>query len=155
MATDEELVAARWRRSLQAVKVDLAQHLSVCELNYHVFLSLLPDIMAGREDWSYALGLRGEFTVHIRLLENSPYTSLIELHQQGRLALGRIQVRLYHDAELAEVVAWERHRHWQSRYEYPNPRMYQPDEKLALNRFIGEWLAFCRKTGYVLAANCE
>jgi uncharacterized protein YqiB (DUF1249 family) len=40
-------------------------------------------------------------------------------------------------------------------YSYPNPNMYQPDEKLALNRFLGELLFHCRKLGIARNVICE
>ena len=47
---------------------------------------------------------------------------------------------------MAEVIAWDNHRHWLPVYTYPNAKMYQADEKLALNRFLGDWLTYFRKT---------
>ncbi len=42
---------------------------------------------------------------------------------------------------MAEVTDFQRERHFSGRYRYPNVRMHQPDEKLQINRFLGEWLA--------------
>jgi len=52
-------------------------------------------------------------------------------------------------------IAFDGHRNWQSQYAYPNPKMYQPDEKQALNRFLADWLVFCRKHGLAHRDNCE
>jgi uncharacterized protein YqiB (DUF1249 family) len=136
--------------------VDLVEHLSVCEFNYHALLRMLPDICDGRGVWHFALGIQSDIQVTVNVLESSPYTSLIELTQSHEvLPLPRMRLRLYHDAEVAEVVAWDSHRHWQPQYEYPNQKMYQVDEKQALNRFMREWLSFCRKTGISLSLKCD
>lgn len=71
------------------------------------------------------------------------------------LAAPQLRVRLYHDVEMAEVIAWDNHRHWLPVYTYPNRRMYLPDEKLAINRFLGEWLSHCLKLGIACDGVCE
>jgi uncharacterized protein len=58
-------------------------------------------------------------------------------------------VRLYHDANLAEVVKCQRYRQFAPRYEYPNIDMHQIDEKAQMNRFLGELLAHCLAHGRV------
>lgn len=60
------------------------------------------------------------------------------------------EVRLYHDATVAEVIAWEGHRRFHARNEYPNPKMHQADEKAQLNRFLGELLELCLAQGRIL-----
>ena len=61
-----------------------------------------------------------------------------------------LDVRAYHDATLAEVVAWQGQRRFQPRHEYPNPHMYQRDEKAQLNQFLGELLGFCLEKGRIM-----
>lgn len=58
-------------------------------------------------------------------------------------------VRLYHDACMAEVVKCQRYRHIAPRYEYPNINMHQVDEKAQINHFLGELLSHCLKYGRV------
>ena len=58
-----------------------------------------------------------------------------------------LTVRMYHDAKVAEVLAWEGHRRLRPRYEYPNRSMYQSDEKLQINQFLGECLSLCLNKG--------
>jgi len=60
------------------------------------------------------------------------------------------EVRLYHDATVAEVTVWEGRRRFRARHDYPNPRMYHSDEKAQLNRFLGELLELCLTQGRVL-----
>jgi len=56
-------------------------------------------------------------------------------------------VRLYHDASVAEVVKCQRYQSFSPRYEYPNVDMHQVDEKAQMNRFLGELLSHCLSHG--------
>lgn len=58
-------------------------------------------------------------------------------------------VRVYHDVDLAEIVSCQHHRQFSSRYEYPNEKMHQVDEKAQVNRFLSELLAHCLMHGRV------
>jgi uncharacterized protein len=143
--------APQWALGHRHNPVNLKDHHAQCELNFHRFLNLLPGCRDGQIVWSYVLGANRQHKISIRMLESAPYTSTLEVSQQhtGGLVFshGTWRIRLYHDVEMAEVVGWDRHQHWQPQYQYPNPKMYQPDEKLVLNRFLGEWLEHCRKQG--------
>ena len=56
-------------------------------------------------------------------------------------------IRLYHDAQSAEVVEVRNENRFKEVYEYPNPRMRAKDEKAQVNRFLGEYLAMCLRYG--------
>ena len=143
--------------------VNLCQHHAQCEMNYHLSVALTPGLHAGQAQWVFELDTDGLKTapaeVHIRLFEAAPYTSTLDVLQvcEGipHMHTPRVRVRLYHDVEMAEVVAWDNHRHWLPVYTYPNRRMYLPDEKLAINRFLGEWLSHCLKLGIACGEVCE
>jgi len=132
---------------------DLKGHHSQCELNFYLCLSLVPGCREGMTQWAFTIGDEQGLHVSIKLLDSAPYTSTIEIQQQtvvdGFLSSPKVLVRLYHDVQMAEVVAWDQHRHWRPVYSYPNKRMYHNDEKLALNRFLGDWLVHCRKQGII------
>ena len=89
--------------------------------------------------------------VQIRILEAFKYTTTLEITQRPQLKKWMTNpsmlVRAYHDANTAEVVSYQGHRHLQSRYAQPNPKMYYPDEKMQVNSFLGEWLTHCLKVG--------
>lgn len=113
-------------------------------------------------------GLRTEFciadidgsskkvTMEIRILEAFRYTSTLEIVQQPFLKQWitnpSMLVRVYHDANTAEVVSYQGHRNLKPRYPQPNPEMYQTDEKMQVNRFLGEWLRHCLDVGRSLKA---
>lgn len=129
--------------------VDLRSHHALCEMNFHQLIRLLPGIKRGVDQWSFAAGnYHPNFEINVRVIEDAPYTTTIEVEQNHvSIVTPRIVVRLYHDVSMAEIVSWDHHRYWLPEYPYPNPKMYHPDEKLALNRFLGDWLDFCRKQG--------
>lgn len=129
-------------------KVDLPLHMAECEANYARLTKLVVDksssefrflVARGNQQWLHLL----------RILERSPYTTTLELSRtcvgvsSEWLAMPKLTLRMYHDAKLAEVLAWEGHKRLRPRYEYPNQSMYQSDEKYQLNRFLGEWLNLC------------
>ena len=136
--------------------VDLAGHIQACEINYHRLIGLLPGLRDGCDYWTYEAGNTANIKILIQLKESAPYTSVVKITQvQSGTDLPYLVLRLCHDADVAEVIEWEGHKYWESEYQYPNPKMYQPDEKQALNRFLGDWLVFCRNHGIVPPGICE
>ena len=101
-------------------------------------------------------GTSDKVTVEIRILEAFRYTSTLEIVQRPVLKQWMTNpsmlVRVYHDANTAEVVSYQGHRNLKPRYPQPNPRMYQPDEKMQVNRFLGEWLSHCLEVGRSIKA---
>lgn len=126
-------------------KVDLAGQMACCEANYARLLKLMPtfdqhdqwhyDVQAGETSWNICL----------RVTERARYTTMLEVTQRNGLqhwgSSPQLQVRLYHDARMAEVVAWQEHRRVRPKYDYPNQKMYQRDEKAQFNRFLEDWLS--------------
>jgi uncharacterized protein YqiB (DUF1249 family) len=89
----------------------------------------------------------------ILVKERCPYTTTVSMTLEGEAwqeKKSQMVVRIYHDAQMAEVIGYQQGRHFQSRYEYPNKTMYHPDEKEQLNRLLGEWLSTCLTCGHVL-----
>jgi uncharacterized protein YqiB (DUF1249 family) len=72
--------------------------------------------------------------------------------RQGEHVIYQGDVRLYHDANLAEVVKCQGYQQFAPRYEYPNINMHQIDEKAQMNRFLGELLAHCVSHGRIAEA---
>lgn len=139
--------------------LNLCSHHAQCEMNYHLSISLMPGLREGSGNWEFIVGEEAN-KVRISLHEAAPYTTTVDIVQSRtdcdeHISNPRIRVRLYHDVEMAEVIAWDNHRHWLPIYTYPNRRMYLPDEKLAINRFLGEWLGHCLKLGIACGGVCE
>ena len=95
-------------------------------------------------------------TVEIKILEAFKYTTTLKIIQKPELKQWMTNpsmlVRVYHDANTAEVVSYQGHRNLKPRYSKPNPKMYHADEKMQVNEFFGEWLAHCLNVGRSIKA---
>lgn len=131
--------------------VDLIGLQALCESNYWKLLKLMPSMH--EEDHRRIIVDAGDGTVQalvMRVLERCPYTSTLQLSHERQhewVTPPSMEVRLYHDAGLAEVVAAYNRRRFRGVYPYPNEQMLQPDEKFQLNQFLGEWLGYCQRHG--------
>lgn len=131
--------------------IDLSQLQAICEENYLRVIKLMP-AMAVQDEQRIVIdvGEGPSQALVMRVLERCRYTTVLQLtHEKGDdwLAPPRMEIRLYHDANMAEVVAAYNRRRFTGVYPYPNEQMLQPDEKTQLNRFLGEWLGHCQRFG--------
>jgi len=137
-------------------RVDLVELQTACELNYARLMQLLPGMREAQQIRRVALS-QGEHLLGVlalEVLETCPYTSTVEVRQEHSLSwlpVPRLEVRVYHDARMAEVVGTQSARRFHGIYPYPNAAMHQPDEKTQLNLFLGEWLSHCLACGHELA----
>ncbi|MCS2609200.1 DUF1249 domain-containing protein [Halomonas dongshanensis] len=136
-----------------AYVTDLKSLQGECSANYLRLLRLIGDMEAGQaRDIALSANTHHFGDLHLEVLETAPYTTMVQVSQTGPLddfmAGPRMRVHLYHDVRMAEVTDFQRERHFNGRYRYPNARMHQPDEKLQLNRFLGEWLAHALAHGH-------
>ncbi|WP_135444465.1 DUF1249 family protein [Vibrio tasmaniensis] len=127
--------------------VDLAELMRVYETNYAKLNALLPvEHEVGDVRCYQAVNMVCQLTVN----EVTKYTTLIDICQSDAMPvfpLPKMSVRLYHDARVAEVCASGDFSRVKAKYDYPNTKLLQKDEKFQLNKFLGEWLTFCLKTG--------
>src|SRR5690606_6836260 len=112
-------------------QVDLCAQQAECEANYARLLRLFDCGGGGR-----CLGRGDGRLLMFTVTEQAPYTTTLTISQVEQSpvlvslnARPTLTVRMYHDARLAEVIAFARQRRVQPRYDYPNPLMHQPDEK--------------------------
>jgi len=133
------------RTPRNAYVTDLKSLQAECTSNF-VRLSRLVHGRSAGEQIDIALGESDRVfgRLHVEIADQAPYTTTLNVTQSGVLESliesPRMRVHLYHDVRMAEVVDFQRRRHFEGRYRYPNAQMHQPDEKLQLNRFLGEWL---------------
>lgn len=138
-------------------RVDLVELQAACEANYARLMRLLPHMREHSQSRRVALS-QGEHLLGVLaldVLESCPYTTTLRLWQVQPLAWlpqACLQVRAYHDARMAEVVGEDDRQRLHGSYPYPNPAMYLPDEKLQVNRFLGEWLSHCQAHGHAAEA---
>ena len=131
----------------QQFRLNLVELHAVCEANYARMLRLFPDYeTANSREFRV-----GPALVRLEVIERCRYTTIFRLHQQHAQAqwLGalRVEVRAYHDALMLEVGSFQSHRQIQPRYQYPNDKMFQQDEKSQQNRFLADWLEHCLGNG--------
>ena len=83
--------------------------------------------------------------------QQAPYTTTIRLCQQHGVGPSYLKpsmlIRMYHDGGMAEVLSCQQISGVRARYDYPNSRMHQRDEKMQINQFLAEWLTFCLEHG--------
>ncbi|MCG3723367.1 DUF1249 family protein [Vibrio cincinnatiensis] len=127
--------------------VDLAELMRTYETNYAKLNALIPRQPNIGDVRCYQAA---HLTYQLQVLEVTKYTTLVEICQSDDISifpLPTMSVRLYHDARVAEVCASEQLGRVDARYDYPNDKMVQKDEKAQVNRFLGDWLTFCLKRG--------
>lgn len=127
----------------------MQRQLAECEANFlrcSKIMRLLP------AEGEQAFCLRGQ-TLWLEVVERAPYTSLLSLRMHtpalSDWADQRMQVRVYHDARMAEVVTYQGQYCRKPRNDYPNAKMQQVDEKRQRNRFLAEWLSMALRQGAV------
>jgi uncharacterized protein YqiB (DUF1249 family) len=128
-------------------KVDLAGLHSVCEANYARLKLLFP----GYETSNAREFAAGDARIRIEVIERARYTTIFRIYQQHMAAdwLGhlKIELRAYHDAGMLEVGKFQSHEQIKARYQYPNAKMHQQDEKAQQNAFLADWLEHCLENG--------
>ncbi|HCC61557.1 MAG TPA: DUF1249 domain-containing protein [Pseudomonas sp.] len=143
------------RRTRERYRVDLLEIQAACEANYLRLMRLLPE-MRNRPDTRRIAMSQGDRLLGVLVLtvtESCPYTTTVQISQQDCLPwlpVPQMDVRVYHDARMAEVIGAENARRFRGIYSYPNAQMHQPDEKNQLNLFLGEWLGHCLACGHEL-----
>lgn len=127
-------------------RIDLAGLQSTCEINYARLMRLLPDMrrIGARRRIALSEGSRLLGVLGLTVVESCPYTNTLHFYQEQAapwLPVPWMQVRVYHDVRMAEVISTDRSPRLQPVYPYPNPDMHQPDEKNQLNLFLGQCLS--------------
>jgi len=103
----------------------------------------------------YNFFISTQLSYRLTIKEVTRYTTLVNIQQQiipsayGEILAPSMLVRLYHDARMAEVNACQHISYIKPRYDYPNKKMYHPDEKQQINQFLKEWLQLCLQQGQI------
>lgn len=135
--------------------VDLQHLQTVCALNYGRLRRLLGELAHDSYRFHWDQPGHEAALMEVQVLERSPYTDTLIIRQtvlqDGRLPWYPrldMEVRIYHDAELAEVLRFQAARRIPARNRYPNPAMHARDEKTQVNEFLAECLDHCLREGY-------
>lgn len=129
--------------------------MNLCETNYMLALRLLADKELVGEIREFFINEHLSYTLEVN--EVTRYTSVITIAQDtllnrsnvADLICPQMQLRLYHDAKMVEIISTQRIRQIKPRYDYPNDDMHQPDEKQQALVFLKEWLQMCLQYGQV------
>lgn len=135
---------------LRRYQFDLAALQRLAALNYAALKPLAEGVLL---HGSQVIKIGHQLRFAMTVLETAPYTTEVRIEQQALsqqlpgLKETQLDVRLYHDAQLAEVVRSQGVTRLQPTYEVPNPRMHHADEKHQVNHFLQEWLQLIRNRG--------
>ncbi len=118
------------------------------EANYRRLMELLPDLV--QIDEAELSDPQGRLHLSVLVSERFNYTTDLEIQLRGQggqrwLPSHRFRVRLCHDARVAEVISFQGHHRLAPDYEYPNPQMFQPDEKRQSNLLLAELIDYCAR----------
>ena len=134
---------------------DLSRQMSMCEANYVRIMKLMPDLDdCDQREFQVSWSGHQAF-LRLKVDERFKYTSTVLISHSYEnsspwLDTPGMVVRLYHDASMAEVICMQKRKQLSGVYSYPNQKMRQPDEKLQLNEYLGEWLSECLSHGHIM-----
>ncbi|MFC4656321.1 MULTISPECIES: DUF1249 domain-containing protein [Rheinheimera] len=128
----------------------LPDFLSLCERNYAQLRFFLP--RTERQGEQHLIHISASESYRVEVLERCKYTVTVRIEllkeQSKPWFHPQFEVRLYHDARMAEVLACQHVRQLRAVYSYPNVDMLLPDEKVQINLLLRDWLKLCARRGY-------
>ncbi len=131
------------------------------EENYRLLQCLIPEMEAGGDRY-FLSGSDGLQAVEILILERCRYTTFIEMTKpflagDEWLPDLAMQLRLYHDARVLEVVCYQGCMRIPARYEIEQAAPFHKDEKRQVNLLLHELLMYCLRNHYreVREPNCS
>ncbi|GHB62982.1 hypothetical protein GCM10008107_10100 [Psychrosphaera saromensis] len=115
---------------------------AVCARNYALLLRLLPMEYAQDASWDIKCDKHLEF--QLKVIERSRYTDTLSIIQLTshlpKFMVSEFEVRVYHDAQMAEVIGFQKHKRLRQNYPYPNAKLHHKDEKYQVNSLLKDWL---------------
>jgi uncharacterized protein len=150
------------RRQPRRYPIDLGERMAVCDGNYIRILKLLRNLQpyARREFLLPQPGSDGaQQRVVVAVVESFKYTSTVSITIDPAQPVPALYhppamfVRLYHDANTAEVVSYQDERDIRVLYDTDELPRYYPDEKEQVNRFLADWLNLCLDAGISRASD--
>jgi len=151
-------------KSANAYKFDLAAVQRLAQRNYASLVKLIPAVgdMVEHDAPARTIKVNEQLAFQLAIINQAAYTTEVRVRQrQGQqteqqpLLQTDMDVRLYHDAQMAEVVRVNNVRSIKARYDTPNPTMFEADEKRQINRFLADWLQLCHQQGQVVSNACR
>jgi hypothetical protein len=133
---------------------DLPALMELYELNYIQLRRLVPDIKAIQSCSTSCI--KGAPDLFLTVRERAKYTTTVHLTYRfddtgEDVPAPDLTIRLYHDAQMAEVIARgdSRGRH---KAEYDRlQNQYSIAAKWQVNRFLHKWLGYCLRQGHAFS----
>ena len=131
---------------------DLGELMAIYECNYIRLRQLIPDLNAVAAVGGISMAA-GALDLHLTVSERNRYTTTLTLtylfdDEHGQFPAPDIQIRIYHDARLAEVISCGRRRGVRGATYDSWRRDYNLDAKWRINRFLQKWLGYCLRQGH-------
>ncbi|NMP15965.1 MULTISPECIES: DUF1249 domain-containing protein [unclassified Thalassotalea] len=134
---------------------DIKNLINLAETSYMMLIRLLGGI--DEQGQVREFHISESLSYRMSILEKTRYTQMVQFQQlinakeslasKVYLPKPAMTIRVYHDARIVEVVESQNMRQIKPRYDYPNQRMHQPDEKRQTLVFLVEWLQLCLQQG--------
>ena len=133
---------------------DLPALMELYELNYIQLRQLVPDLNAIQDHSTSRVS--GALSVYLTVQERCKYTTTLHLtylfhDESGENPAPDIVVRLYHDAQVAEVISRGQRRGRQNAEYDRFHHNYSIDAKWQANRFLHKWLGYCLHHGHTFS----
>jgi uncharacterized protein YqiB (DUF1249 family) len=130
----------------------------VYEKNYVCLVRLLPFLFECKGLISVC-ARHSNSRLAVSILEQCRYTQVVEIKHIFNEASQYIhelsmKVRIYHDAQLAEVISYQGHSRMHSKYPYPNQKMFHRDEKRQANYLLHDWLDTMKEVEFDFEHEC-
>jgi len=134
---------------------DFPEMMRLCETNFAQLRRLLPRTNDVGDQITYQVN---GACYRLTILEATRYTTLVQILQTEPVlsywSLPSMSVRLYRDAMVAEVCSSQQIYRFKARYDYPNKKLHQRDEKHQINQFLADWLRYCLAYGAMAVPVC-
>lgn len=115
--------------------------------NNYLLLNRLMGLL--NDDREALFGVPGQGQILLTETQRSPYTSFVTLVGLDRaewLQVPQLDVRMYHDARMAEIASIDGYRPVSGSH-CRTSRERHVDEKQQINTYLGEWLRYCLNVG--------
>lgn len=123
----------------------------VFEENFRLLQRLLPELEQGGD--RFVLNAAKGEALELLILERCRYTTMVSLSQpfaiDGEwLPDLSMQLRVYHDARVVEVAAYQGCHRIPARYQVASQGRHHKDDKRQINFLLHDLLLYCLRLGY-------
>lgn len=123
----------------------------VFEENFRLLQRLLPELEQGAD--RFVLNAAKGEALELLILERCRYTTMVALSQpfaiDGEwLPDLSMQLRVYHDARVVEVAAYQGCHRIPARYQVESQGRHHKDDKRQINFLLHDLLLYCLRLGY-------